>query len=84
MAVTASNQSLDRTKCIKQYSPGTPTLRATANYTSQDLNGITLNWTTVDVTVRETLCFSFGDAVQIDWKPREEEVDQSYEVESYG
>lgn len=42
---------------------GTPTRLATADFTSQDANGFTLNWSAADGTARQNLFFAVGDVV---------------------
>jgi hypothetical protein len=57
---TQSDKNLDRTKIIKLFTPGTPTLNAAADLVSLDADGWTLNWTTADATARQIIYFAIG------------------------
>ena len=57
---TISDSDLDRTKVLKHLTAGTPTLNAAADFVSQDVNGFTLDWPTVDGTAREILYLALG------------------------
>ena len=57
---TQTDKSLDRTKVIKLYSPGTPTLNAAADLDSFTSDGFVLNWTTVDATARQIIYLAIG------------------------
>jgi hypothetical protein len=59
---TQADRDLDRTKLIKLFSPGTPTLNAAADLVSLDTDGFTVNWTTADATARQVNYFALGDA----------------------
>lgn len=57
---TDGDQDLDRTKIIKLFSVGTPTLNAAADHVSFLGDGQRINWTTVDATAREIIVLWMG------------------------
>jgi hypothetical protein len=57
---TQADKDLDRTKIIKLFSPGTPTLNAAADLDGFISGGAELNWTTVDATARQVLYLAIG------------------------
>lgn len=57
-----TDMSLDRTKVLKTFSEGTPTLLTSADFVSFDSGGFTINNGTVDATSREILYLALGDA----------------------
>jgi hypothetical protein len=61
-ADSVADSDLDRTKCLKCLTEGTPTLNTAMDFVSNDANGFTINNTTVDATSREILYFAFGNA----------------------
>nr|AUN37450.1 hypothetical protein [uncultured bacterium] len=61
VSTTAAERNLDRTKIIKLFSAGTPTLNAAADLVSFDSDGFTLNWTTADATARQIIYLAIGD-----------------------
>jgi hypothetical protein len=57
---TQADKDLDRTKILKMFTPGTPTLNAAADLDSFGSGQFVLNWTTVDATARQVLYFALG------------------------
>ena len=60
---TQTDRDVDRTKVIKTFTAGTPTLTTAADFVSFDADGFTINNTTADATSREILYFVIGVAV---------------------
>jgi len=59
-ADSVADSNLDRTKCLKCMTAGTPTVNTEMDFVSCDSDGFTINNTTVDATSREILYFAFG------------------------
>lgn len=59
---TVESQDVDRTKVIKMLTEGgaTTTTNAAADFVSFDVDGFTINNTTVDATAREIIYFAMG------------------------
>jgi hypothetical protein len=57
---TQAHRDLDRTKILKLFSPGTPTLNAAADLDGFISGGAELDWTTVDATARQVLYLAIG------------------------
>jgi hypothetical protein len=52
-------------RCMSVYSGGTPTNVVQASFTSNDADGITVNWLTTDATPRMWGVLSIGPEVQV-------------------
>ena len=64
MVNTARGQS--EAACLLAISDGgTPTRLALADFTSQNADGFTLNWTTADATARQNFYLAVGDSPAI-------------------
>jgi len=51
-------------RCMSVYSGGTPTVVVQASFTSNDADGITVNWLTTDATPRMWGVLSIGPEIQ--------------------
>lgn len=64
----ADQRKLD-TLCLTHLTAGTPTVNAEADFVSQDADGFTVNWTTVDATARQQLYLALASAAVVGGYP---------------
>ena len=60
------DQDLDRTKCLRMLTEGTPTLNDSADFTSQNPTGFTINWDTVSGTAKQVIYLALGTDVTVE------------------
>lgn len=60
VTTTVADQATLQTKVIRLATEGTPTTNAEADFVSNDSDGFTINWSTVDATARQVVYMAFG------------------------
>jgi hypothetical protein len=60
VSTSVADQRISSTRCIEQYTEGTPTELADASYPDQAVDSVKVNWDTVDATARQILYAILG------------------------